>query len=628
MRPRPTRTPRLAALLLVVSGAFAVSAAGAAGASLLPQGFFAPKATSLTAKGDATVRADISKMNFGWTSTLDAVVGPDRRGYLLFDVQGLTAPVTRATLSLTVKTGSGVRADIRSTGTGWDEKTVSWATAPAPGSLVASQVLTGGRVTFDVTSAVSGNGRVAFVLQSPRDRITVYSRETGANGPQLTITTAEAALPPVSAGLPALSGTAQSGQTLSTTDGTWNGTTPMTYAYQWLRCDSAGASCAAIGGATSATYAVAGADAGFTLRSRVTATNSAGAASATSGASAVVLAAPAPAPAPAPPADSPRFGISGLTWTLAYESSADFDRDMGIIDSSGAGWLRVDISWATVQRNGPTSYDWAPFDRIVKDARARGLNVLGIIGYTPSWARPSSTSDASTPPKNVLDFAGFAAEVARHYGPMGVRAYEIWNEPNLGGNWKPAADPAGYTQLLKVAYLALKSVDPSITVVSGGLSPATDTSTNRDPRSFVKGMYANGAKGYFDALGHHPYTFPAAPGEAYGWSAWYQMYGGTDNLRGQMVANGDGDKKIWATEFGAPTNGPSGSYVSETTQAQHVTRAYELFKSYGWAGPLFVWSSRDNSTDASSNYNFFGLLRNDFSAKPSFAAYQAAAAAG
>lgn len=310
------------------------------------------------------------------------------------------------------------------------------------------------------------------------------------------------------------------------------------------------------------------------------------------------------------------------------ESSADFDRDMGLIDSSGAGWLRIDFSWANIQRNGPTSYDWAPFDRLVTAARSRGLEVLGVIGYTPAWARPSSTADASTPPANPADFGKFAGEVAAHYGPMGVHAYEIWNEPNLAGNWKPAADPAQYTQLLRAAYTAIKGADSSATVVSGGLSPATDNGRDRDPRSFLQGMYASGAKGHFDAVGHHPYCFPAAPGDAQSWSAWYQMYGTQNSLRSQMEANGDGGKKIWATEFGAPTNGPSGSYVSETTQAQQVSRAAELFRSYAWAGPLFVWSSRDNGTDTGTNYNFFGLLRHDFSAKPSLSAFQAAAAAG
>jgi polysaccharide biosynthesis protein PslG len=165
-------------------------------------------------------------------------------------------------------------------------------------------------------------------------------------------------------------------------------------------------------------------------------------------------------------------------------------------------------------------------------------------------------------------------------------------------------------------------------VVSGGLSPAVNSGTDRDPRSFVQAMYASGAKSYFDALGHHPYCFPAAPGDAQGWSAWYQMYGPSDSLRTTMTAFGDGEKKIWATEFGLPTAGPPGTHASEQTQAKHLTLAYELFAGYSWAGPLFAYTARDSGTDPSTSFDFFGLLRHDFATKPAYAAFQAAAAAG
>ena len=636
MRPRSIRSilsaqPVKGVAALAAAAALAsLTATGATGAQLQPDNAAAAQVASSGALADATVRADWPAKNYGWTSTLDADVGPDRHGYLLFDVQGLAGPVRQATLSLYVTRGAGVSADVRSvSNTSWGEKTITWNNAPAPGPVISSLTLVDGRVSFDVTSAVTGNGRVAFVLTSPGERSTVYSREAAlANAPSLSVTTAETVTPPANTALPSLSGTAQAGQSLTTTSGSWSGTTPMTYAYQWQRCNSAGASCAAIAGAAAASYALVSADVGFTVRAQATATNTVGSATATSAPSAVVQAAP-PLPPPPPPGsgDAGRFGISGMTSTLSYESSADFTKDMGTIDASGAGWIRIDINWAVIQRDSPTSYDWAPFDRIVVDARARGLNVLGIIDYTPPWARPVG-GDAKTPPKNVSDYAGFASAVAKHYSPMGVHAYEIWNEPNLGVNWKPSADAARYTQFLQAAYVAIHQADSSATVVTGGLSPATTNGKDIDPRTFVQAMYANGAKGYFDALGHHPYCFPAAPGDAQSWSAWYQMYGTSTSLRSTMIANGDGDKKIWATEFGVPTNGPSGSYLSEGMQAQHLKTAYELFGSYSWAGPLFAYSSRDNGTDTGTNYNFYGLTRFDFSAKPAFAAYQAAAAAG
>jgi hypothetical protein len=92
------------------------------------------------------------------------------------------------------------------------------------------------------------------------------------------------ALPPVSVSSPTISGRAGSGQTLTANPGAWTGTEPLSYAYQWLRCDRSGTlnSCTSIAGATSRSYTVTMNDALTTLRVRVTASNVVGAASATS----------------------------------------------------------------------------------------------------------------------------------------------------------------------------------------------------------------------------------------------------------------------------------------------------------------------------------------------------------
>jgi mannan endo-1,4-beta-mannosidase len=94
--------------------------------------------------------------------------------------------------------------------------------------------------------------------------------------------------PPSNTAVPTISGQAQVGQTLTASTGSWSGTTPMTYAYQWLRCDSAGANCSAVTGATSSSYTIVSGDSGSTLRVSVTATNSDGSASAQSAATSQV----------------------------------------------------------------------------------------------------------------------------------------------------------------------------------------------------------------------------------------------------------------------------------------------------------------------------------------------------
>jgi polysaccharide biosynthesis protein PslG len=330
---------------------------------------------------------------------------------------------------------------------------------------------------------------------------------------------------------------------------------------------------------------------------------------------------PTPVP-PAPPAASSstrtRFGFA--TGSIQNEDPAMLSRDLDALASTHTAWVRFDINWAQIQGGGPSSYSWAAIDRVASGIVARGMQPLGVIVFTPAWARPAGTTGHHAP--DPAQYAAFAHTAVQHYSALGVHAYEVWNEPNIQNFWE-SPDVGLYTRMLQAAYPAIKGADPSATVLTGGTAPAASNGTNIAPVDFLKGIYANGGKGSFDAVAHHPYCWPALPGDAKDWSAWYQMYGTATSLRSLMVANGDGAKKIWGTEFGAPTNGPAGSYVSEDVQAAALKAAWKLWGSYDWAGPLMWYAGRDLGTATTTRENFFGLLRNDFSAKPAFTALQA-----
>ena len=120
-----------------------------------------------------------------------------------------------------------------------------------------------------------------------------------------TISALAPALPPSNASTPTISGTASAGAQLSEGGDTWTGTSPMSYGYQWRRCDSLGANCASIAGATAQTYLLTASDVGKGIRVAVTASNVAGSSTATSTASTVAAPAPAPLPSPVAPPVAP-----------------------------------------------------------------------------------------------------------------------------------------------------------------------------------------------------------------------------------------------------------------------------------------------------------------------------------
>jgi subtilisin family serine protease len=188
----------------------------------------------------------------------------------------------------------------------------------APGALLAtsSEVTFGSSATagwydlpFSIPVALSAgtywigliDGATTNVIALRYDSVTASSAvapDTYADGPsdpfgtpsrydaeQLSIyatyTAAAATSAPTNSARPAISGNAQQGQTLSASTGSWNGS-PTSYAYQWARCDSSGANCANISGATQQTYVPVAGDVGSTIEVTVTASNSVGSASATS----------------------------------------------------------------------------------------------------------------------------------------------------------------------------------------------------------------------------------------------------------------------------------------------------------------------------------------------------------
>ena len=269
--------------------------------------------------------------------------------------------------------------------------------------------------------AISGATVQTYVLVAADVGRTIRVQETasnagGASSPASSNATA-AVLPlaPTNTAPPTISGSAQQGKTLTEAHGAWTGN-PTSYAYQWLRCDSTGANCVAISGATVQTYVLVAADVGRTIRVQETASNEGGAGSAaTSSATAwsprKLRATPPRRRSARPPRckvrRSPRATARGRHPTgFAYQWQQ--------CDGSGNGCLP--ISGATAQTYVPVAGDVGHTIRVQETAsNAGGSGAPATSSATTAVTAPSSQTFGKTSVGAVKDYFGFERKRVNRY---------------------------------------------------------------------------------------------------------------------------------------------------------------------------------------------------------------------
>lgn len=282
---------------------------------------------------------------------------------------------------------------------------------------------------------------------------------------------------------------------------------------------------------------------------------------------------------------SPGSGFEDLFGSM---SSSQQQTVINNMKNVGVQWLRLDYY-------PHDSYDY----QLIKDAESAGINVDVLL--EDFRATPAA-------------FARFGTQAVNTFKPLGVYSYEILNEVNTYTSPITAPD---YVRLLKAVYPAIKAADSSATVLMSGLD------FSGKPDAYLQAMYDAGAKGYFDAVSAHPYTYyPAMPAPTHCPPSNAFCHGLPD-LYAVMQQHGDGNKQIWITEFGCPTGTDAGkpAACTDTTLAQQLTQAFNQARAWGWTGPLFIFCWQDNAKDGD-----FGLFHLDGTPKTAaLAAFRKAA---
>ena len=336
----------------------------------------------------------------------------------------------------------------------------------------------------------------------------------------------------------------------------------------------------------------------------------------------VLLVLPPAASAEPPPTNAPetpgqgRFGI-----VEAYEAP-------DLAQSAGARWERLNFWWNQVQPNGPQ--EWR-IENVVPDKHVdgelrRGMTLVGLLGNPPQWATrngsvPLNLSTEPADPQNY--WARFVRDVVKRYAGR-IDYWMIWNEPDIDAGsahstW--AGSEEEYYQLLKSAYRAAKAANPKAQIIFGGTTYWSDAINGRklfvervleravlDPTSKANNFY-------FDIVDAHIYS-----------KSW-DMYDIPMDYKDVLDRYGT-RKPIWISEVNVvPWNDPAapmppGGYrATLEEQASFIIQGFALAMVAG-VERVSVYKLVDGQLIGGEAY---GLVRNNGSTRPAYAAFQTAA---
>jgi len=188
----------------------------------------------------------------------------------------------------------------------------------------------------------------------------------------------------------------------------------------------------------------------------------------------------------------------------------------------GVGLLRQVFDWASIETS-KGHYNFAAYDQYVIDATNKGITILPIVVNAPTFRAASlprrAAKNTTRLPRNFGDYGRFTAVLARRYGPRGaafnggkgnrkyaIRAWQLWNEPNLPVYWggrRP--DARSYTKLLATGASGIKHVDRGAEIVTAGL-PNSRGGGAVPLIPYVTQLLRFKAQKYFQTLGVNAYA--------------------------------------------------------------------------------------------------------------------------
>jgi hypothetical protein len=166
--------------------------------------------------------------------------------------------------------------------------------------------------------------------------------------------------------------------------------------------------------------------------------------------------------------------------------------EMRMLSAAGFTFVRMDFDWARIEKQKGV-YDFAPYERLLKELDAHGLRALFILDYANPLYDDNRSPDTD---EGRAAFARWAAAGAKHFKGRGV-LWEMYNEPNIAPFWRPKPNTDDYVKLALETGKAIREA-ASGEIYVGPACSGVDL-------PFLESCFKAGLLEYWDAVTVHPY---------------------------------------------------------------------------------------------------------------------------
>lgn len=298
----------------------------------------------------------------------------------------------------------------------------------------------------------------------------------------------------------------------------------------------------------------------------------------------------------------PRFGVNA---DLTQYEPEDLINQLDRMQSLGVRWVRQIVSWRQTMP-AQFEYNWTAWDNIVEAlAGYPGIQIIPVLVDAPDWASAGSRENAWSTPLNVAQFADFAGQFAFRYADS-ITYYQIWDEPNIFTGWgNENPNPIHYLALLQAAYTAIHQVDSDAHIIAAALAPTIeDGPQNISDITYLRRLYQLGIADYSDSIAAKPYGFDLPPDDRRVQPD-ILNFSRIIALREIMVEYGDGQKLLWASNWGWNNQESMWGNVTQDQQIDYTLDALIRAETeWPWLGGLILreWQPDLSSDNSASGF--------------------------